>query len=768
MPVQPTYPGVYISEIPSGVRTITGVSTSITAFVGRACRGPTDQPVTINSFGEFQRTFGGLWDKSRLGFAVRDYFLNGGSQAIIVRLYHPQRSEADRVKAAKAAHDVADVVADALQNVDKDPAVTKESVINKAKSKVNDFDAGSVEKEAAQAVAMAVEKVPDVTPPAAAKYAADEKAKEYASKQEEAAAANSVARAARDKADSGAKTADEVAQAAFTAAGKFEKNEPTDAAEQTAKAAEYAANLHGSTVNSVLAAAQAEAKTNQNATEPRKSAAERVYQAAADAAVVGATVDTVKNAARSEAEKVKAEALAVQAAADAVAGVARDEAAKNAKALQTVAKNAAGEVAAFSKARITAGTLEMEAANEGEWGNSLRVRIDYEVKEPSEADEAAGLAKRDFFNITIYDGTTGLSEVFRNVTVKSGPDKLDEVLKERSKLLRVTALGADVPPVKTGGPVAPWADDTYFAVMEQASDGTGLQKADFIGRGDKEGLKALDNADLFNLLCIPPYVNGKDIDIFEEAADYCKSRRAIFLVDPPSKWTSKEDAKTNMDAIGSPSPNAAVFFPRLKQPNPLRSGRVEEFVPCGTVAGVFARIDAERGVWKAPAGLDATLKGVQELSLFLTDQDNGELNPLGINCLRTFRDAGRVVWGARTRVGADRAASEWKYIPVRRTALFIEESLYRGTQWVVFEPNDEPLWAQIRVSISAFMHTLFRQGAFQGQNPKDAYLVKCDKETTTQDDINRGVVNILVGFAPLKPAEFVMIQIQQMAGQIQV
>ena len=181
----------------------------------------------------------------------------------------------------------------------------------------------------------------------------------------------------------------------------------------------------------------------------------------------------------------------------------------------------------------------------------------------------------------------------------------------------------------------------------------------------------------------------------------------------------------------------------------------------------MARTDLQRGVWKAAAGLEASLRGVIEPSIPLTDAENGELNPHGINCLRAFPAVGKVVWGSRTLRGADQLADEWKYIPVRRTALFIEESLYRGTQWVVFEPNDEPLWAQIRLNVGAFMHGLFRQGAFQGTTPRDAYLVKCDKETTTQDDINRGVVNILVGFAPLKPAEFVVIKIQQLAGQIQ-
>ncbi len=114
--------------------------------------------------------------------------------------------------------------------------------------------------------------------------------------------------------------------------------------------------------------------------------------------------------------------------------------------------------------------------------------------------------------------------------------------------------------------------------------------------------------------------------------------------------------------------------------------------------------------------------------------------------------------------GADILADEYKYVSVRRLALFMEESLYHGTQWVVFEPNDEPLWAQIRLNVGAFMHNLFRQGAFQGTTPREAYFVKCDKETTTQSDINLGIVNIVVGFAPLKPAEFVIIKIQQIAG----
>ena len=216
-------------------------------------------------------------------------------------------------------------------------------------------------------------------------------------------------------------------------------------------------------------------------------------------------------------------------------------------------------------------------------------------------------------------------------------------------------------------------------------------------------------------------------------------------------------------------PNGAAYFPRLKLPDPLNGYQMRTFAPCGVVAGLYSRTDVARGVWKAPAGTEARLIDVQGAAYLLTDSENGVLNPLGLNCFRTFPVFGTVSWGARGLWPAlsRRPASEWKYIPVAPWRSFLEESLYRGLKWVVFEPNDESLWSQIRLNVGAFMHNLFRQGAFQGKTPRDAYFVKCDKETTTQNDINLGIVNIVVGFAPLKPAEFVIIKIQQMAGQIQ-
>jgi hypothetical protein len=287
----------------------------------------------------------------------------------------------------------------------------------------------------------------------------------------------------------------------------------------------------------------------------------------------------------------------------------------------------------------------------------------------------------------------------------------------------------------------------------------------------KTGLYALEDVDLFNILCIPRAAMLGNTDmgaVYAAAEAYCEEKRAFLVVDIPFAIVTLQGAKDWLDQHSTlRSQNAALYFPHPRIPDPMNNFRLRSVGASGTVAGLYARIDSNRGVWKAPAGVEATLRNVQELDYNMSDSENGVLNPLGLNCLRNFPVYGEICWGARTLVGADQLASEWKYIPVRRLALYLEESLFRGTKWVVFEPNDEPLWAQIRLNVGAFMQNLFRQGAFQGQTPREAYFVKCDKETTTQNDIDLGIVNIVVGFAPLKPAEFVILKIQQIAGQIE-
>jgi phage tail sheath protein FI len=529
MPVTPTYPGVYIEEIPSGVRSIVGVATSITAFIGRALRGPLSDPVRVQSFPEFERLFGGLWIESTLGYSVQQFFLNGGTDALIVRVARP----------------------------------------NAAPAKL----------------------------------------------------------------------------APLSGAG---------------------------------------------------------------------------------------------------------------------------------------GDLLLGAASPGTWGNRLRARVDWNTRDPGDPS---------LFNLFVTEfnppPATSFVETFRNVAVDPNhPRFLTHVLEEESQLVRVSGAAPTQRPAASAAPPAglgPFDDKIPLPTLvfvsvpstTLGSDGDAITDADVLGiQVDKTGLYALEKADLFNLMVIPPLTRDDGGDVaahtFELARAYCKDRRAMLIADSPSAWATVPLAVAGADAVlESRDENAAVYFPRIRAADSLKENRLEEFAPSGAIAGIFARTDTERGVWKAPAGRDATLAGVRELTVKMTDPENGQLNPLAINCLRTFPVAGNVVWGSRTYRGADVLADQWKYIPVRRLGLYIEESLYRGTQWVVFEPNDEPLWAQIRLNVGAFMHDLFRKGAFQGSSPRDAYLVKCDKDTTTQNDINLGIVNVLVGFAPLKPAEFVILKIQQLAGNVQ-
>ncbi len=416
--------------------------------------------------------------------------------------------------------------------------------------------------------------------------------------------------------------------------------------------------------------------------------------------------------------------------------------------------------------------LTLEAVAEGGWGDKLLMRIDADTPDPA------------LFNVSVKDTATGVVEVLRNLPVGA---PLGPTIAARSNLVRVKgAAPAAVPPahaaVPAGGDVFDPMVPARYSTFAGGADG-GQTVTDLLPlTDDGTGVYALARADLFNLLVVSPVLpaanpNGGRVltpAARGRAAAFALEHRALFLVDPDPDWDEPADLtppgglQAHVAQISADQRrNAALYFPYLRAPDPLQGDAVMEYPPAGAVAGTMARTDTARGVWKAPAGIDAGLSGVQELKAKLTNGENGILNPLAVNCLRTFPAAGHVVWGARTLAGEDRLASEWKYVPVRRIALFLEESLLRGTQWVVFEPNDEPLWAQIRLNVGAFMHDLFRKGAFQGSTPREAYLVKCDAETTTQTDINNGVVNIVVGFAPLKPAEFVIVQIQQLAGQIE-
>ncbi|SYX84032.1 phage tail sheath family protein [Paenibacillus alvei] len=444
-------------------------------------------------------------------------------------------------------------------------------------------------------------------------------------------------------------------------------------------------------------------------------------------------------------------------------------------------------------AKLTLDILEIQAASPGKWASdtsrTVQVAIDHNTADPT---SQFNLVVREVENKKVLK-----SEIYRNLTLtKNSPRYAVDVVNAASALIKLpdnsTANGSTTMPAKTGEDVISIVNTTdsgnAYQPLSGGNDGilfdnegqliaenhTIFSEALIGHETEKTGMYALDNIAPFhfNILCMPAAAN-LDINNYKgtytKVKSYCEDKRAVLLVDIQKNIETVEgllgEFFCEMDDLRSS--NSVAYFPRLQIPDALNENRPRSVGPSGTLAGIYARTDATRGVWKAPAGTDATLVGA-DLQLKMNDQVNGNLNSLGINVLRNFPIYSTVSWGARTLHGADIKASEWKYIPVRRTALFIEQSLYEGLKWVVFEPNAEPLWAQIRLNVGAFMQTLFRQGAFQGQSRKDAYLVKCDSETTTQNDINNGIVNIVVGFAPLKPAEFVIIQLQQMTGQIQV
>jgi hypothetical protein len=640
MPQALTYPGVYIEEVPSGVRTISGVATSIAAFIGYTARGPVDTPVQIFSFADFEREFGGLDMLSPLSYSVSHFFLNGGGTAWIVRVA---------------------------------PGAVKASV-------------GLLDKASGTGVALAL----------------------TASAISEGVWGNNL-RIAID----------------------YDTTDP--------------ATLFNLTVSEVQAGTQqvvrsevhrnlSMAPLSNNFAVDSVNAASNLIRLAAGAALAGRPVQTgtawtgytppvdFANPATTASLKVKLVLPPAAAPSGFITKTlwsAGDSPPQNMEQLRATVQAALNGIPGteFSSARVLLAGDRLIAIPGGNNAAAHFIFSDGPEFGPT-AGTVVDLSDSSVANVAAY---------------RLGAGATTDILAQDG-----LAAGVDGTP-----PTAVQLEGSQLA---------------------KTGLYALEDVDLFNILLLP---DQSDPTLQAKAIAYAEKRRAFVLLDLPDTVDSLPEAKAWLVANGGLRlKNAAAYFPRVQLADPMKDNRLRSFANSGAVAGLYARTDNERGVWKAPAGTAAKLIGVQAPDYILTDAENGVINPLGLNAIRSFPAYGNVAWGARTMEGADAQASEWKYIPIRRLALFLEESLYRGTQWVVFEPNDEPLWAQIRLNIGAFLNGLFRQGAFQGMTPKEAYFVKCDRDTTTQADINNGIVNIMVGFAPLKPAEFVVIKIQQMAGDI--
>jgi uncharacterized protein len=367
----------------------------------------------------------------------------------------------------------------------------------------------------------------------------------------------------------------------------------------------------------------------------------------------------------------------------------------------------------------------------------------------------------DTADVTISYGSK--AETYRKANLKSGdPNYIGTLINGVSQLVTVTTSAAQ----------------GYTAIGQQAlgystapdPSWTTFNAGDFAGVFQQDS--SLDKVPIFNLLLVPGVA---DNGIWSEALAFCERKLAFVIMDPPAQDSSDGAGSAHLPLIGDDidllvpkSSNGALYFPYIESDDPL-TGNTLNLPPSGSVAGIFATTDQNRGVWKAPAGYETAILNTTGVvpTGNMTDMRQGTLNPKGANCLRDFTGVGTVVFGARTLVTENVAFQQWWYVPVRRMALYLEQTLKNNLTWVVFEPNAEPLWVAIRSSIESFMLSLFNQGAFQGTTPSQAFQVLCDSSTTTQQDIDNGIVNIIVAFAPLKPAEFVIISIAQLAGQTQ-
>ena len=618
------HPGVYVQEVPSGVRPIEGVSTSTAAFLGKAPAGPLDRALMVTSFIEFEATYGSFIADSFLAHAAMHFFGNGGNRLYVAR-------------------------------VARDAEVARVTI---------------ADRQGAPAPALAV-------------------------------AATSAGAWGNDLevvvADGTLDPGDEFRLSVRRGGAVVESFDNLGVNPDTPNFADNEVNARSQLVRVTvdLAGAPATAGSSTSAAAPATSLPTGRRRLVID--VNGDGPQAVELAAPlGTGPEV---AAAIQAA---VRGLGPRRGSTPAAAFSAF-------TAAF------AGGLYVLTSGAGGRGSSVRVT-------PDPAGDATGLLR-----------------------------------------LGVARGGAET----TGGAALRPANGTYLVgdgavagatlAVTLGSDGTTPQDNDYIAAFD-----LLDPLRDVNLVAAPGIGSAA---VVGHGATYCQGRMDCFFVgDLPAVVDTRAEAESFVNALPAKTSYAAVYFPWLTTPDPTgASPDPVAMPPSGFAAGLYARTDGRRGVWKAPAGTEANVAGAVGLTTIISDAEQDTLNPVGVNVVRFFPSAGIVVWGARTL--ATRSDPEYRYIPVRRLAIFLEQSIQNGIQWAVFEPNDEDLWASLRLNVGAFMTTQFRAGAFQGETAAQAFFVKCDAQTNPQAQIDAGIVTILVGFAPLKPAEFVVLKISQKTAE---
>ncbi len=759
MPATLTYPGVYIEEIPSGVRTVTGVASSITAFVGYTMRGDLNKAVRIQNFGDFERQYGGLNRDSLVSYSVKQFFLNGGSDAYVVRV--SKGSEIAKItlkdhSGTPVLHVMAyspgiwgnEIGLDVDYNT-RNPESEFNLIVTRYETRNNESVPAEVERHINLSM--------NASSPT---YAVD--VVKTSSKLINLERIDGLNFVEKGWCLSGnLSTLPDMSECDENISGVLNGDKPF-----TIRLASIPVDISAlfSVLNDAITVAGLANQIIVNRANARGEDSQngnfiKLVANGDPASNERSSIEIFKSPSKTVANKIKL-------------GLANGGRERDGSSLHrpVVTGTSSGDLSDILdlNAQIS-GSISISVMNKGSLSEILSSTIiSIESINPGpDLPMKLQEAIRDVKNPSTKGAIVQLSGPFlRIVTSADTPNAVISIVDPLNLLFGTNAY-LNVQQYRLGTGIS------YGAQIEavRGLDGGLPTATEILGKPiDKTGIYALEDVDLFNILCIPETSiilgpGDPDIAIISEATAFCEQRRAFFIIDPNPRKSKTDIAVWSEKA--SVSRNAAVFFPQIRISDPLNEYRFRDMPPSGAIAGIFARTDSQRGIWKAPAGTEAVVNGAQDLSQNLTDMENGPLNQKGVNCIRSFPVYGIIAWGARTRSGADEMADEYKYIPIRRLALYLEESLYRGLKWVVFEPNDEPLWSQIRLNVGAFMQNLFRQGAFQGKTPHDAYFVKCDKETTTQTEVNLGIVNVMVGFAPLKPAEFVVIKIQQMAGQIQ-
>lgn len=799
MPIQPTYPGVYIQEVSSGVRTITGVSTSIGAFFGRTLKGPINTAVRCLSYSDFLREFGGPHPLSDLGASVSQFFINGGTDCYVVRLAkgaapasvtlkNGSTGGVDVLKAtAKAPGAWGDEVKLAVDYNTTRPddtfnlRVTQENGGAVLKSELHSnlsMDPGS--SRFAPTFVSGSSKLIDLAlaGPAQPATAGFSQSRRIFT----GALPANVITALKTFLDSAttAPTTFANRQSVFNINVDGKKDVEVDL---------WGINLGTGTEAAITGAIQTRIddalKADVPGTTPRVTVAFDKFTyntgAVVNAGMLRITANIANITGGSPGVKITRAAandfaapmmLGVDQGGIEVGGYSKYRPAPNGTVFNGLdtglgdivdGTNGLGPFTALTQGALTTLLLDGVPIALGTQLTTTPTQPAPNFKDAAGGDD--GIREklrliRDIVNQDVNASATAELWGYR-LAFRSKDGAVNKITSATSTGSTAFADGFTKNTQRYS--LGTLGTSSFQSPGTGGTDGTAPGQAEY--QGDPvthTGFYALDTVDLFNLMVLP---GDREVDLLKvkgAASTYCESRRAFLILDPPADWTdvdhpAADAADVNNFRIGVAKKNAAVFYPRVLYSD---AGDLKYIGPSGMIAGLMARTDSQRGVWKAPAGVEADLRGVVDVEINMTDLENGVLNKLGVNGIRKFPN-GIVNWGARTLDGNDDFGSEWKYIPIRRLALFLEESLYRGTKWVVFEPNDEPLWAKIRMNLNAFMLGLFRQGAFQGSTPDKAFFVKCDGETTTANDRNLGIVNIVVGFAPLKPAEFVIITIQQ-------